>query len=387
MTYQTLNFNASTTNVVSGAFVWPEVFASFPCFASTVPSVQEAAQLRQAGFGHTYYIQGSASFLDIEAVDDTTSNSNAAKSSKGRAAAATNGTSKSDQRKYHPYNALRLRGVIHPIPSTFVPPTKTVPGNLWPRDSPVALVPPLRIPGYRRLVMVLFKPTTVSLIRQLEYADENFGSTFGVSVTDQISQHTAAGIVVGANGAILNPEEVDSYLKKHLQKLIQEREGLSDAADKDDLTGDGNMRGTGDHILQAKGKAKAGSPSAEMWSLPDIVDLERQLYQDGLVSWEDIEYAYAYEGVLCPGGNVMLGRWWRCGLAGTGVSAGGEVDVQGVGVPDGTEVGEAGAGGQVSGAGTGPGQPGGTTGAGRARTLASLERGPFVFWGMNSDVN
>jgi hypothetical protein len=33
---------------------------------------------------------------------------------------------------------------------------------------------------------------------------------------------------------------------------------------------------------------------------------------------EDIEYAYAYEGVIIPGGKIMMGRWWMVGAAGEG---------------------------------------------------------------------
>ena len=44
---------------------------------------------------------------------------------------------------------------------------------------------------------------------------------------------------------------------------------------------------------------------------------------------DDIEYAYAYEGILVPGGKIMMGRWWRCAEAGFGegrelVEGGGE---------------------------------------------------------------
>ena len=44
---------------------------------------------------------------------------------------------------------------------------------------------------------------------------------------------------------------------------------------------------------------------------------------------DDIEYAYAYEGIVVPGGKIMMGRWWRCAEAGFGegrelVEGGGE---------------------------------------------------------------
>ena len=36
------------------------------------------------------------------------------------------------------------------------------------------------------------------------------------------------------------------------------------------------------------------------------------------VPQDDIEYAYAYEGIIVPGGKIMMGRWWRCAEAGFG---------------------------------------------------------------------
>lgn len=33
---------------------------------------------------------------------------------------------------------------------------------------------------------------------------------------------------------------------------------------------------------------------------------------------DDIEYAYAYEGVIIPGGKIMMGRWWMVGASGEG---------------------------------------------------------------------
>ena len=69
-------------------------------------------------------------------------------------------------------------------------------------------------------------------------------------------------------------------------------------------------------------------PEGECMTKEGIAGMEdkRKEYLD----WEDMEYAYAYEGVLLPGGKIMMGRFWRVGEAGLGV--GKEVDVEGLGV-------------------------------------------------------
>jgi hypothetical protein len=80
--------------------------------------------------------------------------------------------------------------------------------------------------------------------------------------------------------------------------------------------------------------------SSEIWTPALLEYLELNLHPDGQISWEDIDFAYAYEGTICPGGNVMLGRWWGIGADGLSEevrSIGGEVDLAGAGVPDGLD--------------------------------------------------
>ncbi|KAL9106373.1 MAG: hypothetical protein Q9227_008574 [Pyrenula ochraceoflavens] len=60
-----------------------------------------------------------------------------------------------------------------------------------------------------------------------------------------------------------------------------------------------------------------GSGLRDHGALPDrdhIIDLEDTYLdeQERSLKWKDIEYAYAYEGVVIPGGEIMMGRWWKC---------------------------------------------------------------------------
>ena len=74
-----------------------------------------------------------------------------------------------------------------------------------------------------------------------------------------------------------------------------------------------------------------------------LIEYIEDAYSDpAALRWEDIEFAYAYEGIVTPGGKVMLGRWWRVGPEGM-------LAVQG----DGQEMGN---------------------------LMIGYERGPFVFW-------
>ena len=231
---------------------------------------------------------------------------------------------------------------------------------------PIALEPALPIPGFHRVVLVLYKPSISDLLKQLEYADQSYGSTFGVAVSAQMDQATIAAIQAVVNNGGELPEEALEHLRSHLAHLILQREAEGEAS--------------GD---EAKGR----------WTKEELGDLERDFHKDGQIDWADVEYAYAYEGVVCPGGNVMMGRWWRVGMAGQGISAGCEIDSLGFGVPDGSA--DAGVGVVVGGGDDGAadddamdweatGQAGGGGGnvAPRAVVKKTLERGPFVFWPM-----
>lgn len=306
----TLQFSVSTTNTQHGAVIWPDTFQQIPCFEDTVPvSSLETAQLRSGGLGSTFFLRGTAPFMDVDGLGVRQS-----------------------------FNALRLRGVIHPLPAEFnLPNSNDGGGQTAPLPIPIAMKPALPIPGFRRIVLVLYKPNVQVLLRQLEYADETFGSTFGVSVTAQMDQATITELQdVLHNGGDLT-EEAMELLRRHLVELIQKRESEG-KEDGDDMKG--------------------------RWTKEELEILEKGFHKDGQISWADIEYAYAYEGVICPGGNVMMGRWWRVGMAGMGVSDGCEIDSSGLGVPHGDA------------------NPADAAADGGRATRKTLERGPFVFWPM-----
>lgn len=147
------------------------------------------------------------------------------------------------------------------------------------------------------MIFVLYRPTFRYLCEVFDHATEWYGEPFQQQLNN----------ILGAGANItLTHEEIEAQYQAHL--------------------------------------------SAQLQSLKGPVQMDRQLieriedaYADpAALRWEDIEFAYAYEGVITPGGKVMLGRWWR--IAPVGVLGG-----QG----EGQEVGN---------------------------LTVGYERGPFVFW-------
>lgn len=146
---------------------------------------------------------------------------------------------------HHPYTRLRLRGVIHPI--------KEQEG----------------IPGWKRAVFVLYKPTYRFLCEVFDHATEWFGEPFQQQLNN----------IIGATTTMTH-EEMEGYYKTHLDTVLQELKG-----------------------------------PVEM-SRALIERIEDAYCDPVAMKWENIELAYAYEGIVTPGGKVMMGRWWRIGPPG-----------------------------------------------------------------------
>ncbi|KPI45843.1 uncharacterized protein AB675_428 [Cyphellophora attinorum] len=407
--------------------LWPQTFADIPIFKHTVPSPAEAQELETQGYGKTWFVKGIAPFMDINAeirkangadvgddrgrkagkcppggslrpVMSSLANANISSSSlpSGDNDQASREGGDADNRKAgsiqdkdilslkHRYLSMRVRGVVHPLPwqhpdgaattgdgsvmdDPFVSTTK--------RSKPLSrMVPPMPVPGFHRVVLVFYMPSLAQAVQQLEHCFEEYGNSFGVSISAQMDNDAVAGIMAGlangnvaaanaaANAATINaatggaPEsaadndsqindKVVKLLTKHLHGLVTRKEAEIVAADeanrrKREASVASAANGRSGSDAAVSGSSLTALTSSEVWTPGLLEYLELNLHPDGQISWEDIDYAYAYEGAICPGGNVMLGRWWRIGADGLSEevhSIGGEVDFAGAGVPDGMD--------------------------------------------------
>ncbi|KAI1619382.1 hypothetical protein EDD37DRAFT_675883, partial [Exophiala viscosa] len=238
--------NAATDDAAEAATggFWPSCFSNIPVFQATIPQS-----------GPRAFIKGLAQF-----VDDKT-DSLAALVATRRPNVHLPETILYDSKlpKYHSYLSLRVRGVIHPIAAQ--PEPEPDPENPGEDKS---------IPGWNRIVMVLYKPTTVYLIRVLEYAEQNYGGAFGPALNDVITAH-------------LTDEEIDATYQMHLEKKLLANPAWCGGIER-----------------------------------VKIEQMEENYQPHKYMRWDDIAYAYAYEGVMLPGGKIVMGRWWRCGGLGGG---------------------------------------------------------------------
>ncbi|OAP55166.1 hypothetical protein AYL99_10866 [Fonsecaea erecta] len=235
-----LDFAISRDNSVDG--FWPPIFESIPAFQKTIPESSQRV-----------FIRGIATFIQL-------SSRNPRRETDQVSQATLTIPTEPRLCKYHNYLALRLRGVIHSIPA-----------QPQPNDSN-------SIPGFNRIVMILYKPTKRYLIQVLEHAEEEYGDTFTTALTTQIFQNNDTGT--------LDPAEfyarLDEYLRAKLLSNPLWRDGSQ--LDKD-----------------------------------AVEEMEEKFRISEYLDWTHIEYAYAYEGVVIPGG-IMMGRWWRLSMLGDGDS-------------------------------------------------------------------
>ncbi len=224
---------------------WPPIFATIPILESTTPHAE-------AGSSHVY-VRGIAPFLSPTRHPDM----------------------------YPAYKSLRVRGVIHALPAQ------------------------KEIPGWRRVVMVMYQPTPRYLLAVLDENlpedDDPFGNiepiaALHVPKTDQ-------------EGVAVQPAAVDqAQAQAQAQVQNQAQMAVDDATSANPEEAEKAMR----EELEGRGELKG--PLGPTYLTRDfIAEMEDNLHPPEELAWEDISYAYIYEGVIIPGGKIMMGRYWRCG--------------------------------------------------------------------------
>lgn len=366
----------SSTDENSG--YWPSIFSSIPIIESSTPP-REWFGDSSACQPYTYLL-GIASFLDLDGLigkctEDAKGSTNNKISPSSYNVSSSKKTSPNPSTssslgptKYHPYVSLRLRGIVHPVPA-HMPPTSAYTSYDQGETG--------GIPGFQRIVMIMYKPTTRYLIQVLERSMEEYGDPFLqlVPAVVQIQQqHSFTPVATGGvsasgegEGSIAassqlqaaqppqptlstttaqpSPAEMEAALKSILEQRVHDFE--TRYRGRRDLMDDRTTRSRRVEPDHTSGRGEK-EEQEEIWTHHLIARLESSHIPPGHLVWDDIEYAYAYEGLVTPGCRVMMGRWWRCATVGGGGDGGPAMEV--VELP-------------------------GVEGGGWAR-----ERGPFCFW-------
>ena len=368
--YQVLDFEAAESNMAT----WPMIFGDIPAIKGTFPRWNLAM----------LYLRGIAPFLDISTILDNE------KTSFSTSLGIDKDAPTPRRVKYHPYKALRLRGFMQLLAS---------PES---NDQLVGHIvdPEIPIPGFSRIFFVLYKPTSRYLVQVLEHNMGDYGSPWTVHVGQQLQNQqvtvnvpenagdasgqnedgpdAGAGAatasvpsqaVVDGNALSHDPVQAEKILRSYLDDLL-------DGGHDVDVYENGKrvLEKNDDGIWDFATKKVKNFPLEKM-TRETINNMEEAYSDTRFLNWEDIEYAYAYEGVVTPGGKVMMGRWWRIGMNGIGINDGYEIDCEGLGVK------------VVNGESFVPnpdvewdGENDWVTVEGIRKKSKGLERGPFAFW-------
>lgn len=243
-----LTLDIATTTLPERGW-WPPIFSTVPILGSTIPPAGTDS-------GHMY-IRGVAPFLSPTTHPDL----------------------------YVAYLALRVRGVIHPLPDQ------------------------REIPGWRRIVMVLWTPTSRYLLAVLDENspddDDPFGQDEPIPALQApnmgADQQGGAG-QAGGQGQTQNASPGQPQDQGQTQNQAPATEPTPqeiEKAMKEELQGREELKGPLGPALLTR---------------DFIAEMEDNLHPPEELAWEDIGYAWVYEGVIIPGGKIMMGRYWRCGL-------------------------------------------------------------------------
>ena len=244
-----LAIDVATTGFLQRGW-WPPMFATIPILESTIPEARP-------GSGHLF-IRGIAPFRSPLNHPDM----------------------------YPAYTSLRVRGVIHPLPDQE------------------------EIPGWRRIVMILYKPTSRYLLAVLDAsgpeddADDPFGQIepiAGLQVTN-----ASAETYQGEESA-LPQDGTQSQPTNQVQDQDQNQTQPSTVPANSEET-EKMMK----EELEGRDELKGPLGPAHL-TRDFIAEMEDHLHPPEELAWEDINYAYVYEGIIIPGGKIMMGRYWRSG--------------------------------------------------------------------------
>lgn len=324
---------------------WPEVFSSIPSFDDLMPD---------SAFSNEHnvtYIRGIAPFKDMKS--------------------SSVATDLKDQfPKWHPYLASRVNGFIHDVPDM----TLTDEDAQERRTDAYGDEVDQPIPGWKHIVMVIWKPTTRYLLAVLDHAEEEYGGASGTQISadfstaniwndtnsssDSSSAPTASvgttqnttnsPIANNNNNNLVNPannnttttiQPTEAQVEAQMKILLRQR--ITSFTEKYNELFSFQAQHTNKppnpspyaFPLNSQTNPKPANPLPPLFSPSHICTLEESFSQIQYLDWDDgtIDYAYAYEGIVIPGGKIMMGRWWR--IHGTdGLGPGREVGPDGIGV-------------------------------------------------------
>lgn len=321
---------------------WPRAFSTIPFFEQAMPAIAHRKPL------NVTYIRGIAPFVQLKHGPRNAQGINTNEQEQGKRPA------------FHPFLASRVHGFVHDIPDEAMLGRK--PRKARFSQSSSSCEKEDVISGWKHIVCVIYKPTTRQLVSVLEFAEEDFGGASGTEMQFNTANVWSDGPDQSAN-AQQSQEEGTASSEENVNASADSTAGNQDADGTTNQPSEQDIEGELKKLLsrrlktftesysqrlaaQAKAhpvpfspatdqfkKTKSKGPLPDLFSPKHIRMLEEDFSAARYLTWDDgtIDYAYAYEGVILPGGKIMLGRWWRINGS-DGLGPGKEVNPEGAGV-------------------------------------------------------
>ncbi|KKY25735.1 putative soluble quinoprotein glucose dehydrogenase [Phaeomoniella chlamydospora] len=213
---------------------WPWIFKSMPAWKmSQSPS---------------RYVRGMAAYLPLSFEQNVAKRKGTGKGAVNLPQMAVTETSGA-------LDKLRLQGVIQPLPDQE------------------------KIPGWSRIMFVLYRPTQMFVLNALWTYFNDKG---------------ALGNMPTISNVLFEELRLcwDMHMQ-HNQWILQQAVGVDEMK-----------------LLMARTAKLLSDISSLGLTCKQVAEIEDNFQGSKDLQWVDIDYAYAYEGVLTPGGKVMLGRFW-----------------------------------------------------------------------------
>jgi hypothetical protein len=143
--------------------------------------------------------------------------------------------------------------------------------------------------------MVLYKPSKPYLLSVLDNATCDFGGEYKVRVSAALAAQGLTGLVpavASGNNGVNSAQPVPTNAT------------LTQATDD-------QIHVVLCNVLRDKLSETPKWKDGTAFDRHTVEELEERFRVSEHLNWDDIDYAYAYEGAIIPGGKIMMGRWWR----------------------------------------------------------------------------
>ena len=313
-----MNLQLETSPTNTDEIFWPPAFQEIPIFSQNMPNEFDAEALNLT------YFRGIAPFKNIKPAQV-----------KSNVKKRTNKSGPSSS-KWHPFTSSRVHGFVHDISDESMSSKKNEKGRFKKYQTEDRVVP-----GWKRIMMIIYKPSTHQLVSTLEHAQEEYGGPMDIDLASIWNNVPSDQTSSSGSSDTSSSDSSDTEMAESMGSTTPSTSSTEDSSSTE--SEEEQVEARLKEILTARiadySKTYATKyeqsqvyiepepcrfrlppkPKPKPAALPPLFspahirEIEEAHSSIKYMTWDDgtIDYAYAYEGIVIPGGKIMMGRWWR----------------------------------------------------------------------------